>query len=49
MEMEGEVEGCLTSENVVLRWKESLPTLAETGGQGSRTALMGQWTMRGAC
>lgn len=47
--MEGEVGGCLTSENVVWRWKESPPIPAEMGGQGSRTSLMGQWTMRGAC
>lgn len=49
MEMEGEAGGCLTSENVDLRWKESLPIPAAMGGQGSRTSPRGQWAMRGAC
>lgn len=39
----------MTSGNAVLKWKESLPVLTEMGGQHSRTSLMGQWTMGGAC
>lgn len=49
MEMGEEVGGCLTSGNAVLKWKESLPMLAETGGQLPRTSLMGQWRTGGAC
>ena len=39
----------LPSGNVVLKWKESLPTVATMGGQQWRTSLVGGWTVGAAC